>query len=123
LYKNLTFTNEDVVRKEMLDNFFKTYVKDIPENRPYYDNIYKSLTEIYQRNVTNTTVKNATIYDIMKNNSIVNSFFIPKKDLIGLLHKSNMRFKQKLSKNNKKHKESLSNIISELKDYLKNLKE
>ena len=116
IYKNLTFINEDSVRKQELDNFFKTYVKDIPENKAFYKNVYKSLSDTYQRNISNINIsRNATNYDILKENSIVNSFYIPKKDLIGLMKKSNMRFKEKKSSGR------LTEYIHRLKNILNNL--
>jgi len=117
IYKNLTFINEDQIRKHELDNFFKTYVKDIPENKEFYNNVYKSLSDTYQRNISNIhNVTNATNYEIMKNHSVINSFFIPRKDLFGLVKKNNMRFKEK-----QKRKKNLRNYIDKLKEILNNL--
>jgi hypothetical protein len=127
IYQNLTFVDEEPVRKMFLDKFYKDVVKD-----PYKDinsMVYKNLMgggtlfgdkiplDKYKK-------KEKVIFNEMHQpgshiqEKITNSKFIQKDDLKSFVKKNNMRFKE-LNKNNKLKSKTTS--FKELADELKDL--
>jgi len=103
IYKNLSFTNEDQIRKLFLDKFYKDIVKD--KNTNVDSVMYKNMLGNYGRivpspgNISLGKYVGMRPQDIIKDLKVVDSTYIDTTDLIGLVHQSNMRFKQKVNRN------------------------
>lgn len=162
IYKNLTFTDEDQVRKSFLDKFYKDLVIDPYKN--VNSGVYKNLmgqetlfgdkiqdkmnerkakngyvipvieskggkqVKIIKKPIAVQPIPDAKILtpsiigkgpkEIVKSLKIINSNYVDKKDLLSLVKRDNMRFKEDEEKEGK----SLQDISNELKSYLKNLR-
>lgn len=101
IYKNLSFTNEDQIRKMFLDKFYKDIVKDpyANVNSVIYKNMLGNSGKIIsKKDVSKYLGKKPK--DVIKDLAVVDSKFIDKKDLMNLVTQSNMRFKENDDKNN-----------------------
>ena len=96
IYKNLSFTNEDQIRKLFLDKFYKDIVKDknVNVDSLMYRNMLRNNGIILPLNDLSKYVGKRP-FDIVKDMKVIDSNFIADKDLIGLVKQSNMRFKEK----------------------------
>jgi hypothetical protein len=89
IYKNINFVDEDSVRKNLLDKFYKNIVKD-----PYS----KVNSLVYKNMIGEKTLFGDNIrsnYHNVKNSHVVNSKFISPNDLKLLVKRNNIRFKEK----------------------------
>ncbi len=119
IYQNLLFTNEENIRKMYLDKFYKEIVNDpkVNINSVIYKNMLGNSGSIIPH-VDNSKSIGKKLKDIIKNFKVIDSNYIDKTDLVGLVKQSNMRFKEKSSnnkfENKKKDAISENNIINEI---------
>jgi len=146
IYKDLTYVDEEAHRKMLLDKFYKDIVqenrhkilKEKVESMKMDGHYLLPVTAITpetgvdiikkEDNYMNDIVMEKTNADTLKNIKVINTKFVDKNDLLSMVKKNNMRFKQKIlsnkSNSNEQKKEkkikSLREISNDLKNFLEN---